>query len=98
MCGTRGSLSIPTMRLKVFDRDEDRSWWQPMRATVVPLDRADPLARQLAHFCALVRGEAVPLVSVHDGLANLRITAAIESAARTGKIVDTTPPSHEAAA
>jgi predicted dehydrogenase len=95
--GTRGTLSIPTMRLKVYDRDEDRSWWKPFRTEVAPIDRADPLARQLAHFCAVIRGEAAPLVSVRDGLANLRITEAIGEAARTGKIVDTHSPQREAA-
>lgn len=88
LAGTRGSLSIPTMRMKLHDRDEDRSWWQPMRSEVTAVTHDDPLARQLAHFCAVVRREAAPLVTVHDGLQNLRVVNAIAAAARTGCNVD----------
>jgi predicted dehydrogenase len=89
--GTRGSLSVPTMRLKLYDRDEDRSWWKPFRADVAAVERSDPLAHQLAHFCAVIRGEAEPLVSARDGLQNLRVTEAIADAARTGSIVALQP-------
>jgi predicted dehydrogenase len=89
--GTRGSLSVPTMRLKLYDRDEDRSWWKPFRTDVAAVERSDPLAHQLAHFCAVIRGEAEPLVSARDGLQNLRVTEAIADAARTGSIVALQP-------
>ncbi|HTP48765.1 MAG TPA: Gfo/Idh/MocA family oxidoreductase [Casimicrobiaceae bacterium] len=85
--GTDGSLAVPTMRLKTYARREDRSWWQPFRTETAPIDRADPLERQLAHFCAVIRGEAEPRVTVRDGLANLRVTEAIAEATRTGQIV-----------
>ena len=87
--GTRGSLAVPTMRLKLYDRDEDRSWWKPFRTAVADVDRSDPLAHQLAHFCAVIRGDAKPLVSARDGLQNLRITEAIAEAARTGRVIST---------
>lgn len=89
LAGTQGSLSIPTMRLKYYGRREDRSWWKPFETAVASLEEADPLARQLAHFCQVVRGEAEPLVSVRDGLRNLQIVDAISEAARTGQIVST---------
>jgi predicted dehydrogenase len=92
LAGTRGSLAIPTMRMKLHDRDEDRSWWKPMRSEVANVTRADPLERQLAHFCAVVRGEAAPLVTVRDGLQNLRVVEAISLAARTGHSVDIITP------
>jgi predicted dehydrogenase len=85
--GTDGSLAVPTMRLKTYARKEDRSWWKPFRIDVAAIDRADPLERQLAHFCAVIRGEAEPRVTARDGLANLRVTEAIAEAARTGNIV-----------
>lgn len=89
LAGTQGSLSIPTMRLKYYAKREDRSWWKPFETAVAQLQEADPLARQLAHFCQVIRGEAEPLVSVRDGLRNLQIVDAISEAARTGQIVST---------
>ncbi|OLS61683.1 Gfo/Idh/MocA family protein [Pseudomonas putida] len=89
LAGTQGSLSIPTMRLKYYGKREDRSWWKPFETAVAGLQEADPLARQLAHFCQVIRGEAEPLVSVRDGLRNLQIVDAISEAARTGQIVST---------
>ncbi len=75
--GTHGSLSVPTMRLKTYPRAEDRSWWKPFEEGVVGVVRDDPIQRQMEHFGAVVRGEADPLVSVRDGVANLRVTEAI---------------------
>jgi predicted dehydrogenase len=85
--GTDGSLAVPSMRLRTYARKEDRSWWKPFQTEVVPVRREDPLARQLAHFCAVIRGEASPRVTARDGLANLRVTEAIAAAARSGTTV-----------
>jgi len=87
VAGTMGSLAVPSMRLKTYPRSADRSWWKPFDTSVVALNAADPLARQLAHFCAVIRGEAAPLVSVRDGLSNLKVTEAIAEAARTGATI-----------
>jgi predicted dehydrogenase len=83
--GTTGSLFIPTLRLRTFAGE--RSWRTPLDERVHAPERADPLQRQLTHFCAVVRGEAKPLVSVRDGLQNLRVVEAIVEAARTGGTV-----------
>jgi predicted dehydrogenase len=88
VAGTNGSLSIPTMRLKTYPRAEDRSWWKRFEAGVVPMVRDDPIKRQLEHFGAVVRGEAEPLVSARDGLANLQVTEAIVDAAKSGRTVE----------
>jgi predicted dehydrogenase len=88
--GSRGSLGVPTMRLKVYTRDEDRSWYKPFACTTLPLERRDPLAEQIEHFAAVIRGEAEPLVTARDGLQNLRVTEAIAEAGKTGRVVDTT--------
>ncbi len=88
LMGTLGSLSIPTMRLKTYDRAEDRSWWKPFRTSVAEMVRDDPLVHQLEHFGAVVRGEAPPLVTARDGLANLRVAEGIAHAAKTGQAVD----------
>lgn len=78
IAGTRGSLAVPTMRLKVYTGE--RSWWEPFHEDVIDLERADPLARQLEHFCAVIRGETEPLVSSWDGVQTLRVTLAIQEA------------------
>lgn len=87
LSGTNGTLSVPTMRLKSYPGPEARSWWKPFEVGVVGLVREDPLRRQMEHFGAVVRGEAPPLVSAHDGLQNLRVTEAIAEAARSGATV-----------
>jgi predicted dehydrogenase len=89
IAGTFGSLSVPTMRLKTYARAEDRSWWKPFAVEVADLVREDPLTLQMEHFGAVLRGEARPLVTVRDGLANLRVTEAIAVSARTGRLVET---------
>ena len=91
IAGTNGSLSVPTMRLKTYPRPEDRSWWKPFEVSVVDMVRDDPLKHQLEHFGAVVRGEAEPLVSARDGLANLRVTEAIVAAAQSGSTVELRP-------
>lgn len=85
--GTHGSLSIPTMRLRTYARDEDRSWFKPFETSVRSVQHADPLALQIAHFADVIRGKAQPLVSGRDGLMNLRVVDAIARAARDGGTV-----------
>ncbi len=86
--GTNGSLSVPTMRLKTYPRPAARSWWKPFETGTVGMVREDPILLQMAHFGAVVRGEAQPRVSALDGLRNLQVTEAIASAARSGGTVE----------
>jgi predicted dehydrogenase len=75
------------MRLKVFA--DKRSWYEPFETSTLDLDRTDPLANQVEHFAAVVRGEATPIVSGRDGLNSLRVTEAVSEAAKTGQLVET---------
>jgi predicted dehydrogenase len=88
IAGTHGSLSMPTMRMKTYPRNQDRSWWKPFEVGVVGMVRDDPIKQQMEHFGAVVRGEAAPLVSARDGLANLRVTEAIVAAAKSGTTME----------
>lgn len=89
IAGTDGSLGVPTMRLKTYARTQDRSWWKPFQASILKVEPASPLERQLDHFCAVIRGDAQPLVTAQDGLQNLRVTEAIVEAARSGSTIST---------
>jgi predicted dehydrogenase len=86
IAGTTGSLSVPTMRVRTFPAA--RSWWEPFDTSVEDVDRSDPLANQVAHFAAVIRGEARPVCSGRDGLATLRVVDAVVESARTGRPVD----------
>jgi predicted dehydrogenase len=86
--GSDGSLAVPTMRLKYYQKKQDRSWHKPFTEETIPLQRADPLALQIEHFAAVIRGETEPLVGGRDGLQNLRVTEAIVEAARSGQTVN----------
>ncbi len=87
--GTSGSLGVPTMRLKTYPAARRaHSWWKPFEISTAQVQRDDPLRIQLEHFGAVVRGQAEPLVSVRDGLANLRVTEAIVAAARAGSSLE----------
>ncbi len=87
IAGERGSLALPTMRLRTYDGGEEPSWWAPLRTERLALQPEDPLARQLRHFCAVVRGEAEPLVTARDAARTLAATLAVSQAAREGRTV-----------
>ncbi len=84
--GTTGSLSVPTMRLRAFPGT--RSWWEPFETSTVAIERTDPLANQIEHFAAVIRGEATPVCSGRDGLRTLQVVDAVVQSARTGQPVD----------
>jgi predicted dehydrogenase len=94
VAGTHGSLAIPTMRIARYPDAAHRSWHAALEKSTEALAVVDPLARQMAHFRDVVRGDAKPLVTARDGLQNLRVVAAIGEAARTGATV-TVPPVSE---
>jgi predicted dehydrogenase len=85
--GTKGSLSVPTMRIKAYARPQDCSWWKPFEVDQLSVAREDPIKRQMEHFGAVVRGECAPLVTARDGLNNLLVTEAIMRAAESGQTV-----------
>jgi predicted dehydrogenase len=86
IAGTLGSLSVPTMRLKVYPGA--RSWYTPFDSSVVDVDRSDPLANQVTHFAQVIRGEADPVCSARDGLKTLMVVDAVVRAAQTGQAVE----------
>lgn len=88
IAGTQGSLSVPTLRIKRYRQPDRRSWMDPFEESVVAIQRADPLVRQMAHFAQVIRGEEPPRVTVLDGYRNQRVVGAIAQAAQTGQLVE----------
>jgi predicted dehydrogenase len=85
LSGTNGSLSIPSMRLKYFSSNEERSWWKPFLQEQIDYQRSDPLQEQLDHFVKVIKGVEEPSVTAYDGLQNLKIIEAISTSAELGK-------------
>ena len=85
--GTDGSLSVPTLRIRHFPDKAGRSWYKPMQYAVAEPACKDPLEQQLNHFCAVLLGDAEPLVTVRDGLQNVMVTEAIVKASQSGQTV-----------
>ena len=77
------------MRVRTFPGT--RSWYEPFDSSTASLDRSDPLANQVTHFAAVIRGEAEPICSGRDGLTTLKVVDAVIEAARTGQPVDVEP-------
>lgn len=90
LAGTKGSLAVPTLRLKRYGNEAIPSWWTPFEEQTIETRRDDPLACQLSHFVEVIRGNDEPLVNVHDGLQNLRVVEAISQAARQGSTLTLT--------
>ena len=84
--GSRGSLGVPNLAL--WQAKEEKSWWKPFSMTTPIYPQKDPLVVQLEHFCALIAGEAEPLVSARDGLAALRLIEAVKLSAAQQRPVD----------
>jgi predicted dehydrogenase len=74
------------MRLRTYAGTP--SWWVPFDSSTVALERSDPLANQIEHFAAVIRGEAEPICSGRDGLTTLQVVDAVIESARTGRPVD----------
>jgi len=73
------------MRLRFYGDRAKRSWRELFEEETIGIERADPLTRQLANFCAVIRGTAEPVVSARDGLQNVRVLDAIRQAAASGQ-------------
>jgi predicted dehydrogenase len=85
LAGTAGSLSLP--KLEVWFNDQKPGWWEPLHRTRTGVATQDPLALQIRHFAAVIRGLERPLVDGREGLRTLEVVTAIKRAARSGQRV-----------
>lgn len=86
--GTKGSLAIPTMKLKYYPEATLPSWWNPFSEETLSCTKKDPIELQLLHFSDVIRGLSSPLVTARDAYKNLLIIEAIKNSAATKLIVD----------
>jgi len=85
LAGTHGALTVP--KLELWSNPDKRGWWEDFQAERNYAPAQDPLQLQIQHFCAVIRGEAAPLVSGREGLRSLQVIAAVQEASRSGGTV-----------
>lgn len=83
--GTLGSLTVP--RLDLWRHPAEPGWWEPIERERLPVAAEDPLGLQVRQFCRVIRGTEPPLVPGREGLATLKVVAAVKEAAATGRTV-----------
>ena len=83
--GTEGALAVP--RMELWRYPGERGWTSRLARETVALEPVDPQLRQLAHFCAVIRGRETPVITGADAARTLAATLAIHEAAQSGRVV-----------
>ncbi len=84
--GTKGSLQFPN--LKIWFYKNERSWWNKIYVNEDKYKKDNnTLLNQIDHFADVVSKKVKPKVNGNDGLISLKIFAAINKSAKTGKKV-----------
>ena len=83
--GTKGSLQFPN--LKNWFYKNERSWWNKILVKEDKKKDDNTLVNQIDHFTEVVLKKIKPKVNGNDGLASLKIFAAITKSAKIGKKV-----------
>jgi predicted dehydrogenase len=91
--GAEGALSVPRLELWRYRGEAEKGWEKPLLRERLAVEAADPLARQIKHFCAVARGQAEPVVTGRDAARTLQVVQAILEAARTGRMLELDSPS-----
>ncbi len=87
--GSRGSLSIPDLR--VWNHEGEPDWWSPISAKTLVAEAGDPLSIQATHFANVIRGQETPVVSGLEGSRSLQVVEAVQHAIETGNVIDINP-------
>jgi predicted dehydrogenase len=80
--GTEASLGFP--RMELWRYPGKRGWFAPLARETLAVDAGDSQARQLRHFCRVIRGEEAPRSSGRDAARTLEIVESIAASVRGG--------------
>jgi len=82
LMGSKATLAVPQMDFWSHPEGRRLGWRGKLDHERVAVEAAEPLARQISHFCRVMRGEEKPLISGEDGLRSLAAVLALEESAR----------------
>lgn len=80
IAGSEGSLSLPD--LQRWHYEGRQGWWEPLLRESVAVAPVEPLAEQIRHFCAVIRGSETPITDAADATRTLAVIEAVGEAAR----------------
>jgi predicted dehydrogenase len=83
--GTRGALTVPG--LEHWWHEPGQGWGDPLTRRRIPVTPGDSYVEQMRNFAAVIRGEAVPVVSGLEGARTLAATLAIKESSARGAAV-----------
>lgn len=89
IAGTEGSLALP--KLDFWHYRGRAGWWEPLQHESRGVEPLEPLAEQIRHFCAVIRGREEPLTGAADAARTLAVVEAVAEAARSGGAVSPAP-------
>lgn len=82
--GSAASLAFPSLRLWRYPEGVPPGWGETLSCEQLAVTPADPLVRQLEHFCGVIRAEEAPLVSAADAARSLALALAAGRSAESG--------------
>lgn len=85
--GTAGSLAFPTMRQWRYADAKRAGWQHPLETSQQIVEPADPLVRQLEHFCRVIQGEETSFIDAVDGTRSLAVILALLESAQTNRAI-----------
>lgn len=86
LAGSEASLAMPKMELWRYE-GVTPGWWQPLQRQPCEVAAVEPLAEQIRHFAAVIRGSEAPITSAADAARTLAVIEAVKQAAATGQMV-----------
>lgn len=95
IAGSEGSLSVPS--LARWHYEGRPGWWEPLLSESLAIAPLEPLAEQIRHFCAVIRGTEAPITDAADAARTLAVIEAVSEAARRGGTVSIAQPGAKAA-
>jgi len=82
--GTEASLEFPNLALWHHD-EHPADWHHALKRQEMPMELVDAFQAQIDHFCEVIRGEQLPLISAQDATDSLRATLGVFESALAGQ-------------